>query len=147
MSTLEDLGTAITDALESNPTTEVLGVLCGSLVGLVREMARRGRFDPEKTIRLNAGPGQRMIEIHALQSAPVKGPAAKDAPEVVDVHQVITPSAQTDAQKLEPFRTEAHRALDEAERAWHTYASVCEVGDDRTRAFDVFENVRCARRV
>ena len=69
--TLEDLGDAITDALATNPVQDVLGVLCGSLVGLVRELTIRSGNDPEKTITLDAGPGQRKIEIHALPNTEV----------------------------------------------------------------------------
>jgi hypothetical protein len=43
------------------------------------------------------------------------------------------------------LRACAHAALDAAERAWHAYAATCEVGPERTRAFDVFENIRRAR--
>ena len=64
--TLEDLGNAIADALATNPVHDVLGVLCGSLVGLVRELTIRSGNDPEKTITLDAGPDQRKIVIHAL---------------------------------------------------------------------------------
>ena len=64
--TLNDLGDAISDALANNPVQDVLGVLCGSLVGLVRELTIRSGNDPEKAIMLDAGPGQRKIEIHPL---------------------------------------------------------------------------------
>lgn len=40
----------------------------------------------------------------------------------------------------------AHRSLDAAEKAWHTYAALCEVGREREVAFEVFDNVRTARR-
>ena len=74
--TLEDLGDAIADALADNPVQDVLGVLCGSLVGLVRELTIRSGNDPEKTITLEGGPGQRKIEIHALPNAKVSGGGA-----------------------------------------------------------------------
>lgn len=51
-----------------------------------------------------------------------------------------------EAEKLEAAREKAHRALDAAERAWYEYASMVDVGSDRVRAFDVYENVRRARR-
>lgn len=54
---------------------------------------------------------------------------------------------QTDADKLAMARKAAHDALDEAERAWYAYAALLDVGPDRTRAFEVYENVRNARRV
>ncbi len=76
--TLEDLGDAITDALETNPVEDVLGVLCGSLVGLVRELTIRSGNDPEKTITLDAGPGRRKIEIHALPNTKLSGAATGD---------------------------------------------------------------------
>ncbi len=67
--TLEDIVDAIADALADNPVQDVLGVLCGSLVGLVRELTIRSGNDPENTITLEGGPGQRKIEIHALPNA------------------------------------------------------------------------------
>lgn len=54
---------------------------------------------------------------------------------------------KSEAQKLEEARTFAHRALDAASKAWHEYAAMCEVGPDRTRAFELYENVRNARRL
>lgn len=75
--TLEDLGEAITDALADNPVQDVLGVLCGSLVGLVRELTIRSGNDPEKTITLDGGPGQRKIEIHALPNTPDDRPQVR----------------------------------------------------------------------
>lgn len=56
------------------------------------------------------------------------------------------PPAATDAQILEGAREAAHRALDQAEKAWYAYAGLCDVGVERMRAFDIYENVRCARR-
>ena len=64
--TLNTLGRAIRDALEADPVEDVLGLLCGSLVGLARELTARSGEDPEKTITLDPGPDQRKIEIHAL---------------------------------------------------------------------------------
>lgn len=43
------------------------------------------------------------------------------------------------------LKTAAHAALDAAERSWHAYAASCEVGPERIRAFEIFENVRRAR--
>ena len=64
MSSLEDLGDAISEALETNPVSDVLGVLAGALVGLVKELTRRQGHDPDKTITIK-GEGQREITIHA----------------------------------------------------------------------------------
>lgn len=73
--TLENVGDAIRAALKTNPAQDVLGVVCGSLVGLAREMVIRSGNDPEKTITLDAGPGQRKIEIHALPNTDSNGKA------------------------------------------------------------------------
>lgn len=43
-------------------------------------------------------------------------------------------------------RETANRALDEAVGAWHAYAALVDVGAERTRAFDVFDTLRNARR-
>lgn len=53
----------------------------------------------------------------------------------------------TPEQQVQCAKTAAHRALDAAEKAWYDYAGLCEVGPERTRAFDVYENVRLARRL
>lgn len=57
------------------------------------------------------------------------------------------PPQATDAQKVAAARAAAHRALDAAEKAWYEYAGLIDVGDERTRAFDVYQNVRQSRRV
>lgn len=54
---------------------------------------------------------------------------------------------KSEEEKLADARKFAHEALNEAERAWYAYAGMCDVGPDRTRAFEVYENVRHARRV
>ena len=56
-------------------------------------------------------------------------------------------AAQTEADKIADARKAAHSALDAAERAWYAYAAMVDVGPDRTRAFDIYENLRHARRV
>lgn len=58
-----------------------------------------------------------------------------------------SPPESTEEQKLEAARHAAHRALDAAEKAWYAYAGMIDVGPDRIRAFDVYQNVRLARRV
>lgn len=42
-------------------------------------------------------------------------------------------------------REAAHAALNEAEVAWYRYAGLCEVGDERVRTFEIYQNVRMAR--
>ena len=54
---------------------------------------------------------------------------------------------KSEAEKLEEAKTKAHRLLDAASKAWYEYAGMCEVGSDRTRAFEVYENVHNARRL
>jgi hypothetical protein len=44
-------------------------------------------------------------------------------------------------------KEKAHKALNAAETAWYEYAGLEDVGPDRERAFQVYENVRCARRL
>ncbi len=65
-------------------------------------------------------------------------------PGTCEAHGCAVP---TEAQKLERARTDAHRALDAASKAWYEYAGLCDVGPDRLRAFAVYENVHNARRV
>lgn len=57
------------------------------------------------------------------------------------------PPEATEEQKAAAAKEAAHRALDAAEKAWHEYAGLCEVGRERTQAFTVYQNVRGARRL
>lgn len=45
---------------------------------------------------------------------------------------------------VEQLKEEAFAALREAEKKMHSYASACEVGDEREKAFEIFENIRLA---
>lgn len=74
--------------------------------------------------------GEEMFKFHGYS-----GPCPKPA------------SQQTEAEKLAAAKDAAHRALDAAEKAWYAYAGMADVGPERTRAFEVYESVRCARRV
>lgn len=44
------------------------------------------------------------------------------------------------------LRLAAYARLLEAEKAWYAYFADCEVGYDRERAHEVYENIRCATR-
>lgn len=61
------------------------------------------------------------------------------------IKQVMTDAHE--AEKLAAARAAAHRALDAAEKAWYEYAGLIDVGGERERAFEVYQNVRQARRV
>lgn len=49
--------------------------------------------------------------------------------------------------KADELLESRNKAIAEAEKAAHEYAAYLEVGDERTMAFLVFENVRKAQRV
>ena len=55
--------------------------------------------------------------------------------------------AATPAMMLASARRIAHEKLREAEVAWYEYFGMCEVGPDRERAAQVYENVRLATRL
>lgn len=57
------------------------------------------------------------------------------------------PPAATQEQKIAYARRVAHEKLREAEKAWYEYFGLCEVGPDRERAAEVYENVRTATRL
>ena len=57
------------------------------------------------------------------------------------------PVADAEAQRIAALRRTAHAAADAAEKAWYELAGHLDVGPDRTRAFEVYENLRHARRV
>ena len=56
------------------------------------------------------------------------------------------PPRMTPEQEIEAARTTAHNARVAAESAWYAYACLCDVGAERTRAFEVYENIRTATR-
>ena len=56
------------------------------------------------------------------------------------------PPAATPEMQLASARRVAHEKLREAEKAWYEYFCMCEVGPDRERAAEVYENVRTATR-
>jgi len=45
------------------------------------------------------------------------------------------------------LRDKAFKAIKEAERAVHAYACALDIGEERTKAFEIFENIRTAARV
>ena len=55
--------------------------------------------------------------------------------------------AATPAMQLAPARRGALDTLREAEKAWYEYYGLCDVGPDRERAAQVYENVRLATRL
>ena len=57
------------------------------------------------------------------------------------------PPAATESQKIAHAKEMAHKAANAAEKAWYDYAVLLDVGSDRTRAFETYENIRNARRV
>lgn len=50
-------------------------------------------------------------------------------------------------QVIESLKSAAFAALRDAEKRMHTYACELEVGEERTKAFEIFENIRNAARV
>lgn len=57
-----------------------------------------------------------------------------------------SPNPATTEQQLADAHRVAHEKLREAEKAWYEYFGMCEVGPDRERAAQVYENVRTATR-
>ena len=76
MSALEDLGDAISDALDECPAADVLSVLTNALVGLAVELVRRQGHDATNSITL-AGGEQRDVIISAAKGESSKQPSAK----------------------------------------------------------------------
>lgn len=58
-----------------------------------------------------------------------------------------SPPEATAEQTLAAAKANAFAARAEAERAWHEYFTLCEVGPEREWAHDVFENIRTATRL
>lgn len=56
------------------------------------------------------------------------------------------PPEATREMVLQRLKADALKKLDAAQKAMHLYASECEVGTERTTAFDVYENIRTAAR-
>lgn len=49
--------------------------------------------------------------------------------------------------ELEQKKEEAIKQITKAEKAIYEYACFCEVGEERTKAFQVYENIRTATAV
>lgn len=47
----------------------------------------------------------------------------------------------------ESLKNAAFKALCDAEKRMHAYACALDIGDERTKAFEIFENIRNAARV
>jgi hypothetical protein len=58
----------------------------------------------------------------------------------------VSESKRQEALK-EILKDYAFKLLAETEKAMHSYATHCDVGDERTKAFDIYENIRIASRV
>lgn len=50
-------------------------------------------------------------------------------------------------QVTESLKNAAFEALRDAEKRMHAYACALDIGDERTKAFEIFENIRNAARV
>ena len=50
-------------------------------------------------------------------------------------------------QIIESLKNAAFEALRDAERRMHKYACALDISDERTKAFEIFENIRNAARV
>lgn len=57
---------------------------------------------------------------------------------------VIEPYITFEPPSIKHFAEQAHIV---AEKRWHEYACSCEVGPERNRAFEIYENIRVATRV
>jgi len=66
VSAFENLVNVISEALDTEPVSDVLGVLAGCLIGLATELARRSGNDPGKAITIEGGVDERRLTIHAL---------------------------------------------------------------------------------
>ena len=71
MNDLKKLADAITAALRSCPTADVLSVLTGSFVSLTIELVRRSGNDADKEVKIDGGK-MRDITIHALKNTTKK---------------------------------------------------------------------------
>ncbi len=54
---------------------------------------------------------------------------------------------QEQDREIQALKEAAFEALREAEKKMHAYASALDLGEDRIKAFEIFENIRNAARV
>lgn len=54
---------------------------------------------------------------------------------------------ETQEQKLARLKEARNTAMRAAEKAAHEYARECDLGNERNKAFDIYENLRNAGRV
>lgn len=55
------------------------------------------------------------------------------------------PHPDAEALRIAALRRTANAAADAAEKAWHELAAALDVGPERSRAFEVYENLRLSR--
>lgn len=69
--------------------------------------------------------------------------------QILDLQQQLNDEAESlddPVGSTAPLRDAMYGAVRSAERAAHAYAASCEVGEERTWAFEVFERIRLATR-
>lgn len=54
---------------------------------------------------------------------------------------------ETQEQKLARLKVARNVAMREAEKAAHEYARECDLGNERNKAFEIYDNIRLAGRV
>lgn len=87
----------------------------------------------------------------AKQAALAPTPVEKKAPaEVVKASPLAEKFTKPIVERspiLDSLKADAENARLQAERAWYEYACECEIGDERTHAFEVFDRIRTATRL
>ncbi len=68
MSALQEMGNAISRALDECPASDVLSVLTGAFAGLTIELIRQSGNNPDLDITIDGG-NERNITIHAKKGA------------------------------------------------------------------------------
>lgn len=67
MSKLDDIATAIENAIDEEPMSEVLSAVTGCFVGLLEGLAKQKGFNPDESITVAGGPHRRDITLHATK--------------------------------------------------------------------------------
>lgn len=78
---IEKLGTAIVQALDEAPATDVLSILTGSFVSLTLELLRRQGHDVAQPIKIDGG-SERDITIHAPKDLAAPSATEQIEPEI-----------------------------------------------------------------
>ena len=106
-------------------------------VAFVRANKRVSVAALQRKFRVGYGTGALLVK-EMEKDGVVTEPGMNGARALIEPYITFQPPS------IKMFADQAHAV---AEKRWHEYACSCEVGPERNRAFEIYENIRVATRV